>query len=128
MIFIGSGNNINKPVRFLNLTPLKGNEMTATKIVNYTPEMVETIVEGYKAGKSVEALAEEVGRSTKSIVAKLGQLKLYKSPAKEAGKREMKKAEMVAKIAEAIGATEESLESLEKATGPALMAVLKALT
>lgn len=102
--------------------------MTATKIVNYTPEMVEAIVEGYKAGKSVEALAEEVGRSTKSIVAKLGQLKLYKSPAKEAGKREMKKAEMVAKIAEAIDATEESLESLEKATGPALMAVLKALT
>ncbi len=39
----------------------------------------------------------------------------------------MLKAEMVAEIAKLAGKTEEQLESLEKATGPALMAVLDAL-
>ena len=33
--------------------------MTATKIVNYTPEMTATVVEGFKAGKSVEELEAE---------------------------------------------------------------------
>lgn len=101
--------------------------MTATKIVNYTPEMTAAIVEGYQAGKTVEALATEVGRTARSVIAKLCQAKVYKSPAKGAGKREMLKAEMVAAISTEIGVSEEVLESLEKATGPALMAVLKAL-
>jgi hypothetical protein len=97
------------------------------KIVNYTPEATATIVEGYKAGKSVEALATEVGKTVRSVVAKLSKEGVYKAKAKEAGKREMLKAEMVAAISTEIGVSEEVLESLEKATGPALMAVLKAL-
>ena len=39
----------------------------------------------------------------------------------------MLKAEMVTEIAKLVGKTEEPLESLEKATGPALMVVLQAL-
>lgn len=101
--------------------------MTAVKTVNYTPEMTATVVEGYKAGKSVETLATEVGRTVRSVIAKLSKEGAYKAPAKEAGKREMLKAEMVAEISKEIGVSEEALESLEKATGPALMAVLKAL-
>lgn len=97
------------------------------KIVNYTPEMTATVVEGYKAGKSVEVLATEVGRTVRSVIAKLSQAKVYVAKGKEAGKREMLKAEMVAEISKEIGVSEEVLESLEKATGPALMAVLKAL-
>jgi molybdopterin converting factor small subunit len=89
--------------------------------------MTATLVEGYKAGKSPEALATEVGRTLRSVVAKLSKEQVYKAPAKEAGKREMKKAEMVAAIAAKVGVNEEVLESLEKATSPALMAVLKAL-
>ena len=101
--------------------------MTAVKIVNYTPEATATIVEGYKAGKAVEALAIETGKTVRSVIAKLSKEGVYKAKAKEAGKREMLKAEMVAEISKEIGVPEETLESLEKATGPALMQVLKAL-
>jgi len=101
--------------------------MTAVKVVNYTPEATATIVEGYKAGKTVEALAAEVGKTARSVVAKLSKEGVYKSKAKEVGKREMLKAEMVAVISAEIGVSEEVLESLEKATGPALMHVLRAL-
>ena len=101
--------------------------MTAVKIVNYTPEATVAAVEGYKAGKSVEALALELGKTAKSVIAKLSKEGVYKAATKAAGKREMLKAEMVAEISKEIGVSEEVLESLEKATGPALMAVLKAL-
>jgi molybdopterin converting factor small subunit len=97
------------------------------KTVNYTPEMTATVVEGFKAGKTVEALATEVGRTVRSVIAKLSKEGVYKGKEKVAGKREMLKAEMVAAISTEIGVAEEVLESLEKATGPALMAVLKAL-
>lgn len=97
------------------------------KTLNYTPEMTTTVIEGYKAGKTVEALAAEVGRTVRSVIGKLSKEKVYVSKEKTAGKREMLKAEMVTAISAEIGVAEEVLESLEKATGPALMAVLKAL-
>lgn len=97
------------------------------KVANYTPEATATLVEGYKAGETVEALAEKVGKTVRSVIAKLSKEGVYKSKAKEADKREMLKAEMVAEISKEIGVSEEVLESLEKATGPALMHVLKAL-
>jgi hypothetical protein len=52
---------------------------------------------------------------------------VYKSKAKEAGKRVMLKSEMLSELAELVGASEEALEGLEKATGSALMKVLQKL-
>lgn len=101
--------------------------MSEKTVVNYTPEMTATVIEGYKAGKSVEELAVAVGKTARSVIAKLSKENVYKGKEKTAGKREMLKAEMVAAISAEIGVSEEVLESLEKATGPALMAVLKAL-
>ena len=101
--------------------------MTATKIVNYTPEQTEKVKTDYLAGVTVEDIATAIGKTVASVRAKLSKEGVYKAPAKEAGKREMKKAEMVAAISIEIGVSEEVLESLEKATSPALMAVLKAL-
>lgn len=101
--------------------------MSAEKVANYSEAQVERLKAGYLAGEAVEALAVEMGKTVRSVIAKLSKEGVYKAKAKEAGKREMLKAEMVAKIAVAVGATEEQLESLEKATGPALMFVLKAL-
>lgn len=98
-----------------------------TVVANYTPEMTVKVVEGFKAGRTVEDLAAEIGKTVRSVIAKLSKEGVYKSKEKVAGKREMKKAEMVAAISTEIGVSEEVLESLEKATGPALMAVLKAL-
>jgi putative heme iron utilization protein len=104
--------------------------MATEKIANYTEAQVTELVEAYKASPTdvtVKALAEKFGKSTRSIVAKLAKEQVYQSKAKEAGKRAMLKAEMVAEIATLVGKSEEVLESLEKATGPALMAVLAAL-
>jgi hypothetical protein len=101
--------------------------MSAEKVANYSAEAVERLKAGYLAGESVEALASELGKTVRSVVAKLSREGVYKPKAKAEGKREMKKAEMVAELAELVGVPEENLESLEKATGPALMAVLKAL-
>lgn len=97
------------------------------KVANYSAEAVERLKAGYAEGMSVEALATELGKSVRSVIAKLSKEGVYKAKAKEAGKREMLKAEMVAEIAKIVDVPEEVLESLEKATGPALMVVLKAL-
>jgi len=105
--------------------------MTAeTKVVNYTAEQTAACREAYVANPSqvtVEALAKQFGKSVRSVVAKLSKEGVYVAKAKEAGKRVALKAEMVAEIATLLGRTEEQLESLEKATGPALQAVLEGL-
>lgn len=104
--------------------------MATEKIANYSAEQTARIVEAYTQNptdETVKALALEMGKTVRSIVAKLALQKVYKAKAKEAGKREMLKAEMVAEIAKLLGKDEEQLESLEKATGPALMAVLAGL-
>jgi predicted GTPase len=101
--------------------------MATEKIVNYTAEQTAQAVADYQAGKTVETIAQAMGKTTRSVIAKLTKEGVYKSKAKEAGKREMLKAEMVTEIATLTGVSEEVLESLEKATGQALMAVLKAL-
>jgi hypothetical protein len=105
----------------------KGNTMSEVKVANYSAEQVEVIKTGYAAGETVEVLAQKVGKTARSVIAKLSKEGVYKAKTKEAGKREMLKAEMVAAIAAEVGVPEEVLESLEKATGPALMAVLKTL-
>lgn len=110
---------------------LKGNSKMATeKVLNYTPEQTAMLVEAYTASptsETVKALAEKLGKTVQSVVAKLAKEKVYVAKAKAETKRVMLKAEMVAELAKLTGKTEEQLESLEKATGPALMAILEAL-
>lgn len=102
--------------------------MTAeTKVVNYTVEQTAQIVADYQAGVTVEAIAAAVGKTARSVIAKLSKEGVYVAKGKTAGKRDMLKAEMVTEIAKLVGRNEEQVESLEKATGPALMAVLTAL-
>ena len=97
------------------------------KVVNYTPEQVELIVKGYRAGTPAEKLAEQIGKTTRSVIAKLVKENVYVAEAKTVGKRAMLKAGMVSEIAKLLGKDEDVLGSLEKATGPALMAVLEGL-
>ena len=101
--------------------------MTVEKVANYSPEVTSALIAGYSAGETVEALATKFGKTARSVIAKLSKEGVYKAKGKDAGKREMLKAEMVAEIAKITSVNEEVLESLEKATGPALMVVLRAL-
>lgn len=102
--------------------------MASEKTVTYTAEQTATLVEGYTAGQTVESLAEAVGKSVRSVVAKLSREGVYKAKtkAKAEGTR-VTKAQMVAMIAVALGTSEEAVESLEKATHEALELVAKAL-
>jgi hypothetical protein len=86
------------------------------KIVTYTPEQAEQLVAGYKAGEAVEALALQMGKSVRSVIAKLSREGVYVAKAKAAGTAQrMTKATMVAAISAAAAASE-TLASLEKAS------------
>ena len=104
--------------------------MATEKIANYTAEATAEIVTAYVANptkETVVALAEKFGKSTKSIVAKLARENVYVTAAKAAGAKTPTKAELVAGIASLVELPAEDLESLEKATAPALKALRTAL-
>jgi len=100
--------------------------MTATN-TNYTPEMTMEVVASYKAGDTVEMIAERTGKSVRSIVAKLSREGVYVAKSKAKGVAAPRKAELITEIATAIGTSEELIESLEKATREALELIAKAV-
>tara|TARA_B100000470_G_C19488530_1_gene257667 strand:+ start:168 stop:542 length:375 start_codon:yes stop_codon:yes gene_type:complete len=87
---------------------------------NYTDEMVANLVSGYATKEVsnkefVTEMAQELGKSTKSIVAKLVSLNLYQTEAKvtKAGLPVVSKGVLVGQIEDHFGFT---LPSLVKAT------------
>ena len=105
------------------------------KAPNYSVADVARLTEMYDPSANAEArnevvgsLALELGKTKASIVAKLVNLGIYVSKDKAApGKSIARKADMVALIANLIGADEDVIGSLEKATKPALWLVIEAL-
>lgn len=103
--------------------------MASEKMVTYTAEQTAVLVNGYQAGETVEALAAVVGKSVRSVVAKLSREGVYKAKTKASGATaKVTKADLVATIAATLNCSEELVESLEKATHPALELLVKALT
>ena len=101
--------------------------MTATKTVNYTPEMTTDVVEAYKAGESVESIATRIDRTTRSVVAKLAREGVYVAKSKAKAVAGPRKSELITEIAHSIGTNEELIESLEKATREALELIARAV-
>ena len=102
----------------------------STKAVNYTDEMVETIVSVYEAAPeraTVDALAEKFGKTPRSIIAKLSTLGIYKAPARvtKTGAPVVKKETLVAEINNKLGV---ELPSLVKANKQDLEALFAALS
>jgi hypothetical protein len=93
--------------------------MTEATKTNYTAEQTQALVAGYQSGATVEQLATQLGKSVRSVVAKLSREGVYQAKTKAAGAR-VTKAQLVALIALKVGAHEEVLESLEKANLEAL--------
>jgi hypothetical protein len=95
--------------------------MTA-KTMNYTPEMTAAMVADYKDGVSVETIAASVGKSVRSVVAKLSREKVYvaKTYTTKTGEAPVKKDAHADFIGEALGMTEADTESLTKANKTAL--------
>ena len=99
--------------------------MTAQN-VNYTPDQVTQLVTDYMAGTSVEALAEALGKSVKSVVAKLSREGVYKPKTKAVGAR-VTKADMTKEAEKLLDLPEGALDSLQKGTAEALELLVSAL-
>ncbi len=102
------------------------------KAPNYTAEQTAAIVSAYVANstpETVEALAKQFGKTTRSIIAKLSREQVYK--AKEYttrnGEKPVKKDETASAIAAILGLTDGEADSLEKANKTALQKIFAAL-
>lgn len=100
-----------------------------SKTVNYTTEQTSKMVADYQAGVSVEKLAETLGKSVRSVVAKLSregvyQKKVYKT---KTGEPSVKKDAHADAIGAILRLPENDIESLTKANKSALKAIFEAL-
>ena len=86
-----------------------------TKTVNYTPEMTQDLVARYTAGMPVDMIARELGKTVRSVVAKLVREGVYQAKTKEASVR-LTKEDLVAKIEAHLELEPGTLDSLTKAS------------
>ena len=102
---------------------------TSNKAVNYTTEQTADAIAQYATGASIDAIATALGKSTRSIIAKLSREGVYK--AKEyktkTGGTVIAKETFVELIANALNVDTEKLGGLEKANKATLEIIYKAL-
>ena len=101
--------------------------MTQETKTNYTPEQTQALVAGYQAGETVEVLAANMGKTVRSVVAKLSREKVYVAKTRATGQARVRKAELVDQLAVACGVAPEVFESLEKANHDVLEALVAKL-
>ena len=102
--------------------------MTA-KTVNYTPEQTQKMINDYQSGVSVETIADNLGKTVRSIVAKLSREKVYikKEYKSKTGETPVKKDIHADAIGAILRLPENDIESLTKANKNALKAIFEAL-
>jgi len=101
-----------------------------TKNVNYTPEQTLAMVADYVSGVSVETLAQTLGKSVRSVVAKLSREKVYvaKVYVSKTGEKPVRKDAHADAIGAVLKLTEAETESLTKANKTALEKIFAALS
>lgn len=99
----------------------------AEKVSNYTVEQTQKIVVDYLQGVSVETIAENVGKSVRSVVAKLSREGVYKKKeyVTKNGDTVVSKEELSDRIGALCGLSEGEIDSLTKANKTALQKVLQ---
>jgi len=102
----------------------------AEKTVNYTPEQTAAVLEAYAAGTDVVTIAESMGKTARSIIAKLSREGVYQKKVyvSKTGETVQKKDETADAIGKILGLTESETESLTKANKTALKTILAALS
>lgn len=102
---------------------------TSTKTPNYTPEQETVMQADYLAGVTVETIALSLGKSARSVVAKLSRLGVYKAKVytTKTGEKVQKKDETADAIGAVLKMTEAEIESLTKANKTALVKIFTAL-
>lgn len=99
------------------------------KSVNYTVEQTAQMVADYQAGVSVETLANTLGKTVRSVVAKLSREGVYqkKEYKTKTGETVVKKDAHADAIGAILQLPENDIESLTKANKSALRAIFEAL-
>jgi hypothetical protein len=102
--------------------------MTA-KTVNYTTEQTQRMINDYQNGFSVEIIADNLGKTVRSVVAKLSREKVYikKEYKTKNGETAIKKDVHADAIGAILRLPENDIESLTKANKNALKAIFEAL-
>lgn len=94
------------------------------KLQNYTPDQTLQLVADYQAGVTVEALAEKVGKSVRSVVAKLSREGVYVAKTKAKAGTRVTKAALTQMLEAKLDMPPGSLDSLQKASHEALEALV----
>jgi hypothetical protein len=99
------------------------------KTLNYTPEQTTKMVLDYQSGVSVETIAENLGKTVRSVVAKLSREKVYKAKEyiSKTGEKPVKKDIHADAIGAILRMPENDIESLTKANKNALKMIFDAL-
>ena len=101
----------------------------AEKAVNYTAEQTAKIIADYQAGVKVEDIASAMGKTVRSIVAKLSREKVYvaQTYVSKTGEKPVKKDVTADAIGAILRLSENDIDSLTKANKSALKAIFDAL-
>lgn len=99
------------------------------KTVNYTPEMTAQMVADYKGGVTVETIAQNLGKTVRSVVAKLSREGVYqkKEYVSKTGEKPVKKDTHADAIGAILQMSEGEIDSLTKANKSALVKIFQAL-
>lgn len=99
------------------------------KTINYTAEQTVKMVSDYQNGLSVENIADNLGKTVRSIVAKLSREKVYikKEYKSKTGESVVKKDTHADAIGAILRLPENDIESLTKANKNALKVIFEAL-
>ena len=101
----------------------------AEKVVNYTPEQTVAMLAAYANGTTTEAIAESMGKTVRSVVAKLSREGVYrkKEYVSKTGERPVRKDATAEEIGQMVGLAEGEVDSLTKANKGALLKILAML-
>ena len=103
--------------------------MSKVTVVNYSPEQTAAVVSGYTNGMTVEILAADMGKSVRSIIAKLSREGVYKAKVytTKQGDTVVKKDAHADAIGSILNLSESETESLTKANKSVLRKIFEAL-
>ena len=104
--------------------------MATEKNVNYTAEQTAKVLADYQAGISTEAIATAMGKSVRSIVAKLSREGVYKKKeyVTKQGTTPIKKEALADELGKLANLSEAEIDSLSKANKTALKKIIDLIT
>ena len=107
--------------------------MATEKLVNYTVEQTAQMVSDYVANptrETVEKIAVSLGKTVKSVVAKLSREKVYVKPEykTKSGNTVVKKDTLIDKLSELVEMTEAEQSSFDHVNKTALVKLIAALS